>query len=105
MLVKSIALAFVALLLPCAVAHADQLDDQFLALVASHGVQGDPGVLIANAHASCDALDQGRVGLGISPYQMALLKIDFDLKGQGLSDQQVAQVAQDGRQIYCPGKA
>lgn len=105
MLMKSVAVAFVGLLLSCGVAQADKLDDQYLALLSSHGVEGDPGVLIANGRASCDALDQSRTGLKPTAYQMALLRIDFDLKGQGLSDQQVAQVVQDGNQIYCPGKA
>ncbi|MGB8408116.1 MAG: DUF732 domain-containing protein [Mycobacterium sp.] len=106
MLLKSVALAFIALTAASPVAHADPLDDQYLKLLASHGItQGDPTILISEGHASCDALDQGRFGIGISPYGAAMLKIQMDLAGQGLSSQQAAQLVHDANQIYCPGKA
>jgi hypothetical protein len=105
MLVKSIALALLALVVLSATAHADPTDDQYLKLLASHGIQGDPGAMISEGRASCDALDQGRFGIGISPYGAAMLKIEADLTGAGLSSQQISQLVHDANQIYCPGKA
>jgi hypothetical protein len=36
------------------VAHADSADDQFLGMLASQGISGDPSVLIGAAHETCD---------------------------------------------------
>jgi Protein of unknown function (DUF732) len=87
------------------VAHADGQDDQYLRLLASQGIQGAPDQLIAAGHESCDALDQGRFGIGISPYGAAMLKIEAELTGQGLSSPQISQLVHDANNVYCPGKA
>jgi hypothetical protein len=101
---KAIIAALFALLASCAVAHADGQDDQFLSLLATHSIQGAPDQLIAAGHETCDAMDQGRFGIGISPYGAAMLKIAAELTGQGLSTPQIAQLTHDANGVYCPGK-
>ena len=102
---KAIVVALFALVMSSGVAHADTLDDQYLKLLASHGIEGDPAQLIASGHDSCDALDQGRIGYGVSPYGLAMMKITGQLMSQGLSSQQVSQLTHDANTVYCPGKA
>jgi len=104
---KAIIAALLALLASCAVAHADAQDDQFLSLLASHGIQGAPDQSILAGHESCDALDQPgeHIGIGKGPYRAVMLNITAQLSGQGLSTPQMWQLVDDARSVYCPGKA
>lgn len=102
---KAIVVAAFAVLMSGGMAHADALDDQYLKLLASHGIEGDPEQLISAGHDSCDALDQGRIGFGMSPYGFAVMKITGQLMAQGLASQQVSQLMHDANTVYCPGKA
>ena len=95
----------VFLILPTPVARADDQDDRFLAKLSAHGISGAPDQLIAAGHETCDALDQGRVGVGMSPYTAAMLHVEGQLAGQGVSSSQMSQFVTDSRSIYCPDKA
>jgi hypothetical protein len=87
------ALALVALtmatgsiaMLPTATSYADSIDDHYLALLSSHGVSGPPDQLVADGHQICDALSQGGFGIGISPRQIAMIKLNSDLSAQGFN--------------------
>jgi hypothetical protein len=57
----AIAGMIIAVLLPVAAAHADSADDNYLALLSSHGIKGPPDQLIADGHQACDALQPGRL--------------------------------------------
>jgi Protein of unknown function (DUF732) len=90
--------------------HADTLDDQFLALVASHGLSvGPPDQMIELAHKRCDANGLSRADwftlrfLGRpSPFVAALSNINTRLQSQGLTDDQVVQFMRDAVAVYCP---
>ena len=97
--------AAVFLLLPTPVARADGQDDRFLAKLSAHGISGAPDPLIEAGHETCDALDQGRVGIGMSPYTAAMVHIEGELAGQGVPSAQMSQFVNDSRSIYCPDKA
>ena len=84
-------------------ASADSADDNYLALLASHGVAGPPDQLIADGHQVCDALGQGAFGIGISPQQFALVKLNMDLiTAQGFSQHDASQLMLDATRAYCP---
>lgn len=83
MVEKAFVAALFAVLPSGGVAHADPADDQYLGLLASHGIQGDPGRLIAAGRQSCAALDLGRFGIGISPYSFEMLRITGGPDGPG----------------------
>ena len=53
-MVKTITIVAMLALATAAPAAADAQDDQFLHALAAQGIQGDPGQLIADAHAACD---------------------------------------------------
>lgn len=94
-----------AALVLSATAHADEADDNYLHLLALHGVRGDTGVLITAGRGACDALKLGRFGYGMSPYQVAMTDIMAQLAGQGLSRWERVQVISDGQSTYCPNEA
>ena len=104
---KSLVAVIAAALLPVAVwsagaAHADATDEQYLQLLASHGVTGQPDQLIAAGRQACDALGQGKVGLGISPYQIAMINLGNTLTAQGFTDLAKRQIVVDASRTYCP---
>lgn len=92
----------IAGLLPVAAAHADSADDQYLKLLASHGVTGPTDQLIADGHQACDAYSQGGFGIGISPRQIALLNLNNTLQAQGYSPHDMSQLVLDATRAYCP---
>jgi hypothetical protein len=89
-----------ALLAP--IARADSMDDQFLGMTTAQGIPGTPETLIADAHETCDAYGQGKFGIGISPYQAAMIRLNGDLSSQGLSPAQMSQLMRDAITVYCP---
>ena len=98
----AIAAVIIAVLLPVGAAYADSTDDHYLALLSSHGVTGQPDQLIADGHQTCDAYSQGRFGIGVSPYQVAMIKLNNDLAAQGFSPHDMSQLMLDATRAYCP---
>jgi hypothetical protein len=102
--------AAAALLLATAVAHADPLDDQFLALLSRDGIVGPPpDQMIAFAHERCNDADLPRSGVFIprfgpqpGPYLAAIGNLYGELEGQGLTSAQAAQFIRDAIAVYCP---
>jgi hypothetical protein len=76
-----------------AVAHADSQDDKYLAALASQGITGDPGQLIADGHQACDAYG----GPGVIGLMSGLM-------AGGLSNVQASNVMLTGIKAYCPEK-
>ncbi len=76
-------------------AHADELDDQFLAGLAKQGINGQPDQLITLAHQSCDTV--GSMS-GIGPYYRLMSTI-------GLSPPQAASFQSLAINTYCPEKS
>ncbi|MGH7734435.1 MAG: DUF732 domain-containing protein [Gemmatimonadales bacterium] len=98
----------VAILAVCAVigaapatAWADTADDQYLGLLAKHGINGDPGALITAAHDVCDALNQPNPVAS----NLAMFKPGFEFASQGLWGPQLGQAQYDAINTYCPDKA
>jgi hypothetical protein len=83
-----------AALATTAVAHADDQDDQFLALVSAQDIPGAPEQLIGAGRAACDNYGS-----------YTLLAEQFDLRGRGLSEDQAYKVIWDGIKAYCPERA
>ena len=84
------------------IASATGADDQYLSLLSSHGVAGQSDQLIAAGYQACDANSQGRFGIGISPYQIAMIRLNSDLTSQGFSQHDIAQIILDASRVYCP---
>jgi Protein of unknown function (DUF732) len=90
------------------VAHADSADDQFLGLLASQGISGDPSVLIGAAHESCDAraaqdqMPAFDIGLVPPAPTTMSMEIGAELADQGLSMGQDETLMLDAYQVYCP---
>jgi hypothetical protein len=108
---RSVVAATAAVLLATGIAHADTTDDQFLATLATHGLNvGPPDQLIAMAHKRCDAngLPRGadwytlRFFARPSPFVAAISNINNNLHSQGLTDDQVVQFMHDAQAAYCP---
>lgn len=104
--------AAAAVLLTTAIAHADGLDDQFLALLSRDGINGAPDQMIAIAHERCDAADLPRSGVFIprfgaqpGPYLAEIGNIYTELESQGLTSSQAAQFIRDAIKVYCPDQA
>jgi hypothetical protein len=104
--------AAAAVLAATAVAHADGLDDQFLAMLAKDGISGPQDQMIAIAHERCDAADLPRSGIFIprfgaqpGPYLAEIGNIYTELESQGLSSGQAAQFIRDAIKVYCPDQA
>jgi hypothetical protein len=105
--------AAAAVLMAAGAAHAESVDDQFLRLVSSHGLNvGTPEQMIAIAHKRCDANNLSRADwftmrfLGRpSPFVVAVSTINFNLQSQGLTSDQAAQFMQDAVTVYCPDPA
>ncbi len=76
-----------------AVAHADDQDDQFVALVSAQYIPGAPEQLIAYGRAACDNYGS-----------YALLAEEYRLTDLGLSQDQAYKVISDGIKAYCPEK-
>jgi len=76
-----------------AVAHADDQDDQFVALVSAQNIPAAPEQLIASGRAACD-------NYGSYP----LLVQEYRLQQWGLSQDQAYKVIADGIKVYCPEK-
>jgi hypothetical protein len=100
--VATIAIAVVAMVLPIAKSYADSVDDHYLSLLSSHGITGPPDQLIADGHETCDAYSQGGFGIGISPRQVAMIKLNSDLSSQGYSPHDMQQLMLDATRAYCP---
>jgi hypothetical protein len=105
--------AAAALMMAAGAAHAESVDDQFLRLVSSHGLNvGTPEQMIATAHKRCDANNLSRADwftmrfLGRpSPFVVAVSTINLNLQSQGLTSDQAAQFMQDAVTVYCPDPA
>jgi Protein of unknown function (DUF732) len=82
-----------AVLASTAVAHADDQDDQFLAMVSAQGIPGAPEELMASGRAACD--NYGNYTLLVQEYR---------LQERGLSLDQAYKVVSDGIKAYCPDK-
>jgi hypothetical protein len=103
--------AAAAVLVAGAVAHADTLDDQFLASLSNDGLNvGPPDRMIALAHERCDKEGLSRAewynfrfGGQPSPWRVAMTKIAGELQSQGLAAAQVRPWMQDAINVYCPG--
>jgi hypothetical protein len=102
-MIKLLAALATAAILTAATAHADGPDDQYISALKNHGVTtADRGQLIADAHQTCDAFNQGGIGLGISPRGFALLQLNNALSAQGLNPHDAQQVMMDATRAYCP---
>jgi hypothetical protein len=101
----AIVAAAVMLIIPAPAAAAESQDEEFLAKLSGHGISGTADRLVAVGHESCDALDRDRFGVRISPYQVAMLRIEIELLRQKLSSPQISEFVHDARSIYCPEKA
>lgn len=100
--VATAAATIAALLSPAGTSHADGVDDHYLSLLSSHGITGPRDQLIADGHQSCDAMNQGGFGIGISPRTAAMLKLNADLSGQGFNQHDMSQLMLDATRAYCP---
>jgi Protein of unknown function (DUF732) len=108
--VRALVAVVAAALLAAGIAHADTTDDQFLTLLASHGLDvGPPDQMIALAHKRCDANGLSRADWFTlryygrpSPFVAALSNINTKLQSQGLTDDQVVQFMRDAVAVYCP---
>ena len=111
-LFRPVLAAAAAVVVSAAIAHADGLDDQFMALLAKDGIPGPPEQMIPIAHERCDDADLPRSGLFIprfgaqpGPYLAAIGNIYTELESQGLSSGQAAQFIRDAIKVYCPDQA
>jgi hypothetical protein len=100
--VAATATATAAILLPTRMSYADSVDDHYLALLSSHGITGPADQLIADGHQTCDAYSQGGFGIGISPRQVAMMKLNSDLSAQGFNPHDMSQLMLDATRAYCP---
>ncbi len=82
-----------AALATTAVAHADDQDDQFLAMVSAQSIPGSPEDLMASGRAAC---------ANYGDY--ALLVQEYRLMDRGLSKDQAYKLISDGIKAYCPEK-
>ncbi len=82
-----------AALATTAVAHADDQDDQFLAMVSAQSIPAAPDELIASGRAAC---------ANYGSYH--LLVQEVRLREWGLSQEQAYNVIVDGVKVYCPEK-
>jgi hypothetical protein len=98
----AVAAVIIAVPLPVGAAYADSADDQYLALLSSHGITGPADQLIADGHQFCDAHSQGRFGISISPFQVAMIKLNNDLAAQGFSPHELSQLMLDATRAYSP---
>ena len=106
---RPVFVAAAAVLLAAATAHADNLDDQFLALLSKDGIVGPPDQMIAVAHERCDDAGLSHSGLFIphfgeqpSPFSYAIKHIYDELESQGVTSGQVVQFMGDAIAVYCP---
>ncbi len=90
------------------VAHGDRADDQFLGMLSSQGITGDPSALIGAAHETCDAraaqaqMPAFYIGLAPPAYSLMFMKIGAKLSGQGLTMGQASTLEGDAIKVYCP---
>jgi hypothetical protein len=82
-----------AALATTAVAHADDQDDQFVAMLSAQNIPGAPEELIASGRAACD--NYGNYTLFVQEHR---------LMEWGLSQDQADKVISDGIKAYCPEK-
>ena len=102
--------AAAAVLLAAAVAHADNLDDQFLGMLSQDGLNvSPPDRAIAIAHERCQdgALSHVpfynfRFGGQQDPFTVAVSKLYSELQSQGLEKPQMDQFMRDAITVYCP---
>ncbi len=105
--------AVAALMLSVAVAHSDPLDDQFLGLLSTDGVNfATPERMIGLGHERCNdnqlGHDQGGFspwsGLVRSPYTTAVSALSTKLAREGLTAVQMDHFMRDAIHTYCPGR-
>lgn len=109
---RPVVAADAAVLLAVATAHADSLDDQFLAKLSQDGLSiGPPDQLIAVAHERCDDAGLSRSGVFIphfgeqpSPFSYAIKNIYDELESQGMTSGQVVLFMRDAMTVCCPDK-
>jgi hypothetical protein len=93
-------------------AHADDVDDQFLASLSRDGLNMAPDQAISYAHQICDAENLSPVGIAIpplmpdtpSPRTLELRRIEDDLLSQGLTTPETVTFRRDAITTYCPDK-
>lgn len=78
-------------------ASADTPEEQYLALLAKHGITGDPAQLIAAGHDTCWAAGQGWPAIGL-----AVMKPNAEFSAAGLAWRQVGQARHDAVNTLCP---
>jgi hypothetical protein len=83
-------------------AHADNTDDQYLALLSSHGITGQPDELIAASRQACELAGLGNAGGFAGPYLAAMTNLDNTLTAMGFNKAQKQQLAVDAARTYCP---
>ena len=106
-IVKSFAAVVVTVLLPFSVwsaglASSDATDDQYLQLLASRGITGQPDQLIAAGRQACDLAGLGNAGGYAGPYLAAVTNLDNTLTAMGFNKAQKQQLAVDAARTYCP---
>jgi hypothetical protein len=110
---RPIFVAVAALFLSASVAHSDGLDDQFLGLLSTDGVNfATPERMISLAHERCNdnqlGHDQGGFSLWAgrvrSPFTTAMSALSTKLAREGLTAVQVDYFLRDAIRVYCPGQ-
>jgi hypothetical protein len=110
MICRRLLFAVAAVSLAAPTAHADALDDRFLGLLATDGVDvANPVPLIGIAHQRCSdnvlGHDRGvlpRFGYVPSPFSTAIRSLESRLMAQGLTPPQADHFMQDAVSVYCP---
>ncbi len=102
--IRTLLTAGAAVLVSVAVADADDTDDQFLAGLG--GINLPPAEAIDYGHQICDAVNNlPQSGRGTSPaLNRTLRRIQDDLEGRGLSNDQATQLRLDAITTYCPDR-
>lgn len=83
-------------------AQADSADDQYLGLLAAHGLTGPADQLIAAGRQYCDARSQVQVGSFAGPYLAAMNDLGNRLGALGFDDGAKRQIITDAARAYCP---
>lgn len=114
MKLKCATLTAVALMLTSApIAHADDIDHQFLASLSQDGVNMAPDRAISYAHQICEAENLSPFSPPVippltnetlPPRTLELRRIENDLLSQGLTTPQTVTFRRDAISAYCPDK-
>ena len=97
----ALAVFVLGVLAPASIAAAETQDEQYLATLSEHGIQGDAGALIAAASSTCEAMNNPSA----FGQAQAFVGINAQLAGQGLNQGQMTQLMRDAISVYCPAKS